>query len=81
MRWRNLLAASRNGLIRGYTAVLTDSVSGEQLSQNTSVRQMIFSNLVSYRAYRCKVAAYTVALGPFSTEIQATTVPDGMTYM
>lgn len=78
MRWNNVPAASRNGLIRGYTAVLTDSASGEQLSQNTSVRQATFSNLVSYHTYRCKVAAYTVALGPYSTETQLTTLPDGM---
>ena len=79
MQWNNVPAASRNGLIRGYTAVLTDAVSGEQISQNSSVRQATFSNLVSHHAYRCKVAAYTIALGPFSAEIQRTTLSDGMT--
>lgn len=76
--WGNIPDSSRNGLIRGYTAVLTDSVSGEQLTQNASVRRATFSNLISYRAYRCKVAAYTVALGPYSTETQVTTLSDGI---
>lgn len=78
MRWNNVPAASRNGLIRGYTAILTDTTSGDQLSQNTSVRQATFSNLVSHHAYRCKVAAYTIAVGPYSAQIQLTTLPDGM---
>ena len=76
-RWNNLPMASRNGLIRSYRAVLTDTVSGEHLSQNVTIRQVTFSNLVPHRTYRCKVAAYTVALGPFSNEIQVTTLPDG----
>ena len=78
MQWNNVPAAARNGLIRGYTVVLTDTASGQQTSQNTSVRQTTFSNLVPHRAYRCKVAAYTIALGPFSAEIQRTTSVDGM---
>ena len=57
--------------------MLTDAVSGEQTTQNTSVRLATFSNLVPFRTYRCKVAALTVALGPFSTERQVTTHIDG----
>ena len=77
-RWRDLPQASRNGLIRSYTAVLTDVASGEQTAQNVTVRRAIFLNLMPFRTYRCKVAAYTVALGPYSSAVQVTTLPDGM---
>ena len=76
-RWNNLPPGSRNGLVRGYTVILTDAASGEQTSQNSSTRRSTFMNLRPYHTYRCKVAAYTVALGPFSTEEQGTTQAGG----
>lgn len=78
VNWGSLAPPRRNGIVRGYTVVLTDTDSRDQSSQNTSIRLATFSNLRPFHTYRCRVAAYTVALGPFSREVQATTHVDGM---
>ena len=72
-----------HGVIDYYEAILTElnaegSYTGAQYVLNASSTAVTFTDLHPYYYYKCKVAAYTVALGPFSGSITVQLDEDGM---
>ena len=68
----------QNGIIRGYSLLVENEATGEVLSFSTQSTSHTVSGLRPYTSYNCKVAAITVATGPFSPDINITTLQDGV---
>ena len=76
-QWNPPPLEHRNGIIRRYVLFLLQLNSETRVQQSSLTESITFSNLKPYTTYRCKVAAYTTALGPFSSEVQNRTHEDG----
>ena len=77
LSWMLPPAIDINGIIQYYTVELDEVWTGHTftfhpISPNISVRA-----LHPYYIYQCRVAAYTVALGPFTSNLQIVTGEDG----
>ena len=69
----------QNGIIRTYLINLTVVYEEEATYQYTSNITTIFiERLVAYRTYSIRVAAVTVAVGPYSESVYANTPETGM---
>ena len=77
LRWSPPPLEHRNGIIRRYNIVLSQLNSETRVQQSTLTNSITVRGLKAYTTYRCKVAAYTTALGPFSSEVQNRTHEDG----
>ena len=66
-----------NGIIREYYANVTDTVTGEVQLLSSQSEVLEITNLHPYYTYKVAVAAYTVALGPFTDQITVQTLEDG----
>ena len=76
-QWNPPPLEHRNGIIRTYVLFLLQLNSQTRVQQSSLTESITFSNLKPYTTYKCKVAAYTTALGPFSSEIENRTDEDG----
>ena len=77
VRWEPPSTSDWNGIIRRYYIIVNESNTGIAL-QVTSISQIaIVSNLKPSTSYRVQVAAYTLALGPFSPVVEIDTLPNG----
>ena len=76
-QWNPPPLEHRNGIIRRYILFLLQLNSQTRVQQSSLTESITFSNLKPYTTYKCKVAAYTTALGPFSSEIVNRTDEDG----
>ena len=76
-QWNPPPLEHRNGIIRRYVLFLLQLNSQTRVQQSSLSESITFSNLKPYTTYKCKVAAYTTALGPFSSEIENRTDEDG----
>lgn len=74
LTWNPPRPEHRNGNIRRYeiSIVRADSTQ-EEFHLNSSTNSFKVRGLRPYTTYRCRVAAYTVALGPYTAEIEETT--------
>ena len=77
LRWNPPPLEHRNGIIRRYNIVLSQLNSETRVQQSTLTDSITIRGLKAYTTYKCKVAAYTTALGPFSSEVQNRTYEDG----
>ncbi len=55
-----------NGIIQHYVISITELETGQVTTMTTSTLVIAVNNLHPYYTYECKVAAYTVGLGPYS---------------
>ena len=75
--WQTPTVSEQNGIIRQYALAILDTASGEEttlVSFGTSVNA---TGLKPFTSYSCKVAAFTVAYGPYSGSVNVTTQQDG----
>ena len=77
LRWSPPPLEHRNGIIRRYNIVLSQLNSETRVQQSTLTNSITIRGLKAYTTYKCKVAAYTTTLGPFSSEVQNRTYEDG----
>ena len=77
LTWHPPPAALTNGIIREYYANVTDTVTGEVQLLSSQSEVLEITNLHPYYTYKVAVAAYTVALGPFTDQITVQTLEDG----
>ena len=60
-------------MIREYIIVVTHSRTLEEIRMTSVLKSFTIAGLRPYTVYRYKVAAYTVATGPFSEEMTVQT--------
>ncbi len=59
-----------NGLIQYYTILIIELDTGTSLpTMNPTIGQATFNNLHPYYAYQCRVAAFTIDIGPYTPAI------------
>ena len=59
---------------------ITEAGSGYFSQNTTDQTQITIDNLVPHRLYTCYIAAVTIAVGPYTGEIQVTTDIDGKSF-
>ncbi len=81
LTWDPPLPEGRNGIIIGYTVNITALETGARLQLFSPVPQLTVSVLDAFTTYICIIAGNTIiGRGPFTTELQVRTLPDGMHY-
>ena len=75
--WQGPSQDQHNGIIRHYAVVLQESASGAETTWTSLGTSTTIPGLRPFTSYSCKVAAYTVSLGPYSALVYATTLQDG----
>ena len=75
--WDPPPALTQNGIIREYSVIIHNVKSGVNLTFFTLKTQLNVSVLSPYTTYGVKVAAITVASGPFTNTSNVTTLQDG----
>ena len=76
--WNPPPMLTQNGIIREYSVIVHNVMSGVDLTFFTLHTQLNISVLRPYTTYSVKVAATTVAFGPFTNTFNITTLQDGM---
>jgi len=72
---------NQNGVIRGYTVVIQAVDTGGTVIFNTTHLMMTVEDLLPFRNYVYRIAAYTLAgLGPFSTDYWIQTLQAGRSH-
>ena len=74
--WKDPSRETLNGIIRSYSLQLTEENTGKSLIVTSKSRQKMFEVLHPFYNYTVRVAAFTVAIGPFSDPFTVTTLPD-----
>ena len=75
--WQAPSDDQHNGIIRQYAIVLQDIASGEESTLTSLGSSTTITGLKPFTLYNCKVAAFTVSLGPYSPAVNVTTQQDG----
>ena len=75
--WSPPLAIDINGVIQYYTIEVDEVWSGRTLPFQSTSTNISVRALHPYFVYHCRVAVYTVALGPFTSNLQIVTGEDG----
>ena len=75
--WDPPPALTQNGIIREYSVIIHNVKSGVNLTFFTVHTQLNVSVLSPYTTYSVKVAAITIASGPFTNTSNVTTLQDG----
>ena len=73
LEWNAPPADARNGIVRKYRVVISNLATGDEIQEFAFAEHLTVHALLPYNTYRCKVAAYTTAIGPFTAVMQATT--------
>ena len=68
----------QNGIVRHYEVQVENDASGEVHIMETISSSINIYSLKPFSLYRCRVAAVTVTTGPFSTDLNVTTLQDSM---
>ena len=76
LSWSPPPAIDINGAIQYYTVEVNEVWTGRSFTFHTSTNITIRA-LHPYYVYRCQVAAYTVALGPFANNLWIVTGEEG----
>lgn len=66
----------RNGIIRRYRIQLVEAETGSEWTRNATATQFLFDFLQESFQYTLRIAADTVAVGPYSGPVQFSTLPD-----
>ena len=75
LRWAPPEESSQNGIIRSYNVTLEGNSTRRNLISTTE--GITIDSLEPFTPYAVSVAAHTVAIGPFSSSLQVTTLVDG----
>lgn len=78
MEWDALPTLLLNGILTGYTVNVTEQETGYTFEENTTNTSIILESLHPDYVYECRVAALTVAVGPFSTVFAVQLLKAGM---
>ena len=79
LSWQPPPLESQNGIIRSYEIILVELETGTTFLYNTTETTITISSLHPYYVYEYRVAAVTVATGPFSDPLSVQTLPAGKT--
>ena len=77
LTWQLPLPEHRNGIIRRYTVIVEEMETGSINLYVTDELHIIIDELHPFYTYNCSVAAQTIGLGPFSTEVVIRMPEDG----
>lgn len=66
-----------NGVIQYYTVEVDEVWTGHTFTFHPNSTNISVRALHPYYVYQCRVAAYTVALGPYTSNLQIVTGEDG----
>jgi len=69
LTWNTVPEGHRNGVIRHYTVNILETVTMFTFQQMSYTTSATVSSLHPYYTYNLSVAAYTVAMGPFSIPV------------
>lgn len=67
LEWDSPPTLLLNGILTVYIVNVTERETGYVFVRNTSTTSIILDNLHPHYVYECRIAAYTVEAGPFST--------------
>ena len=76
--WNPPPVIQQNGIIRTYSVILYDPVINHTVIYSSLSTSLNVSVLSPYTKYSVRVAAITVAIGPYSDYHNITTMEDGM---
>jgi len=79
LSWSPPPAIDINGVINYYTVELDEVWTGRSLEFHPTSMNISITALHPYYVYQCRVAAFTVALGPFTSNLQIVTGEDAPT--
>ena len=79
LHWQSPPFDSQNGIIRRYEIVLVELETGITSNYTTTETTITISSLHPYYLYEYRVAAVTIATGPFSNPVSLQTLPAGKT--
>lgn len=66
-----------NGVIRNYVIAVTEIDTGRVFTENSNTTQVTLAGLHPFYTYECRIAAETVGIGPYSTQIVLQLSEDG----
>lgn len=67
LEWDSPPALLLNGILSAYIINVTERETGYSFEMNTSRNSIVLNSLHPDYVYECRVAAFTIAAGPFST--------------
>lgn len=67
----------QNGIIRLYEVNIVEIDTGDTFTVTSNVTNLAVTSLHPAYTYECSIAAYTVAIGPYSEPFNITTDEDG----
>ena len=67
----------QNGIIREYRVIITERETGMAYHLTTAATSLTVPSLHPFYTYICTVAAFTIAEGPYSLEVNITMPEDG----
>ena len=67
LEWDAPPSSQLNGILTAYIVDVTERETGYNFEQNTTTTSIILHSLHPHYVYECRIAAYTVETGPFST--------------
>ena len=67
----------QNGIIREYRVNITERETGRTYYLTTAATSLTVPSLHPFYTYDCKVAAFTIAQGPYSEKLSITMPEDG----
>ena len=67
LQWDPIPAPQANGIVRLYAVKVTERETGITFEHNSTTTSIVLRFLHPDYVYECRVAAFTIALGPFST--------------
>ena len=70
----------QNGIIREYRVNITERETGIGHHLTTAATSLTVPSLHPFYTYNCTLAAYTIAEGPYSVEVNITMPEDGMLF-
>lgn len=67
LEWDSPPTLLLNGILTAYIIDVTERETGYTFERNTTTTSIILDSLHPHYVYECRVAAYTIESGPFST--------------
>ena len=77
LTWQPPPFESRNGVIRQYIVQIEEVSTGRMLTETSNMTDVTIDNLHPFYSYRCRIAAETIQVGPYTTPITIQLDEDG----
>lgn len=78
--WESPAFEATNGVIQQYVVQVVELDTGRQFMVSTNTTEVTLEDLHPYYTYSSRVAAETIAVGPFSTPLTIQLSEDGEQY-